>query len=431
MKLSKYNIRIQLSEKSDLIYNSFSNKFIAIKHEISLANVNGLNIHFRDLLYSNGMIISDDINEYESVVREWKTNTEKKDSYLVIINPTLKCNFNCWYCYENHSNASVMNEQLFNKTKMFIHNILKTYDKLTVSFFGGEPLLEYVRIVKPLILYAELEATKLNKTVDFSFTTNGFLLDREMISFLHQHHLRAMQITLDGGRKTHNKTRVSKSKDSFETILGNVLCLIENKVYVTLRINVTPNNIDECWEIIEWLNVLSDEVKEYLVVNIQKVWQTQVSEEIINKIDCLLDAICAKGVYGCVALRDNMRDMCYADKDNTVVINSNGNIFKCTAIDFDHHVPDGYISENGELVEVGNRISDRNKKRFENQECCECDIFPLCLGGCSKTVDSSPKNYCIYQHNKKAKQQVVMDIIKDRIRRDAMLKNKLVNNESI
>lgn len=424
-KFSQYNIRVPLSDKSDILYNALSDRFIAIKHDLQLQNVADLPESLAIMLQENGMLISDDTDERSKAIDLWVKESSSSRALTVIVNPTLRCNFNCWYCYEDHTNAPVMSPDTLEKVKNLIASSLPADGVIQLSFFGGEPLLEFNRIVAPLITYCEQMASHTDAEIQYSFTTNGFLLTKEMISFLSSHNVKFMQITLDGGRNSHNKTRISPSKDSFETITSNIEQLLDHKISVTLRINVTPENIHDCSDILVWINKLNAHQKKYLSVNVQQVWQTVKGSNINIQIDDLLDSICQLGVYAYPAILDNLRRMCYADRANTLLINSNGDIFKCTAIDFkkNKRISDIFSSTISEdLSRYFNRLVE---KRFSNKLCISCKIFPLCLGGCHKSVAEHPDNdYCIFNNNQKGKEDVVMTIIKDRIRRDIYRTNK-------
>lgn len=312
-----------------------------------------------------------------------------------------------------------MSSLILNRVKDIIATIVPNIDLLKISFFGGEPLLEFSRIVEPIITYSNQIVNQTNKKIQFSFTTNGFLLNKEMIEFLSNHNVKFMQITLDGGRVSHNRTRISKIKDSFETIIANIEQLLNHNISVTLRINVTPDNIKDCSDILNWIEKLTASQKENLSVNIQQVWQTSIESDISIQIDNLLDAICQLGVYAYPAILDNLRNMCYADKINTMVINSDGNVFKCTAVDFSKEECESNIFSDSIMDDLKTRFNNRIKKRFNNKSCISCQIFPLCLGGCCKSVVNHPDvDYCIFNQDQVKKDNLVMAIIKDRIRRD-------------
>ena len=424
-KYSQYNIRTPLSETTDILYNAASDKFIAMRRNIELKDVAELSDSLSSLLEENQMIVPEELDEREAVINQWKQRVEADKNFFLIINPTLRCNFNCWYCYENHKNAVVMSKDMLERVKKLIDSIVPEADTLDISFFGGEPLLEFSKIVQPLINYAEEVTARYEKRISFSFTTNGFLLTPEMIEFLAGHNVKFMQITLDGGRDSHNKTRIPKTKDSFGTIISNIEQLLNHNIQVTLRINVTPENVTDCSDIINWMKGLTVEQKQLLMANVQQVWQTERTEEFAAKIDCLLDSFTRCGIRAYPAIMDNLRQMCYADRANTLLVNTDGNIFKCTAVDFENAANDSNIFSDTWKQELSTKFEKRLKKRFANHNCLTCRIFPLCMGGCHKRVVSqSETDYCLFADREEAQKYLVLSIIKDRVRRDAL--NKLI-----
>lgn len=117
--------------------------------------------------------------------------------------------------------------------------------------------------------------------------------------------------------------------------------------------------------------------------------------------------------------------MCYADRANTLLVNTDGNIFKCTAVDFENAANDSNIFSDTWKQELSTKFEKRLKKCFANHNCLTCRIFPLCMGGCHKRVVSqSETDYCLFTDREEAQKYLVLSIIKDRVRRDAL--NKLI-----
>lgn len=364
-----------------------------------------------NLLVQNGMIVEDNINEWENANSIYEAS-QKDNVYRLTVNPTLNCNFRCWYCYETHHHGQKMGTEVLSNVKHLIHNLSINYPQIELSFFGGEPFMEFNSCIKPLIEYLkELRLTGTTYTV--SFTTNGFLLNETIIKYLTTCNCGLFQITLDGGLESHNKTRVSKNADSFSKILNNVFSLLEHGLKVMLRINLTKSNSKSALQIAHYLKNLTDNQKQHLTISLQQVWQDKRVNDISNELWDIRKSFFDIGINCSSKYTDYIRNICYADKDNSAVINYNGDVFKCTAIDFDKETCDGKLDKNGQIVDNNHRFYSRNKNRKNKIKCRSCRIMPLCYGGCSQTVSKNSLDYCIYNDNEQLKDDVVMSIISE------------------
>lgn len=112
----------------------------------------------------------------------------------------------------------------------------------SLSFFGGEPLLYYKEIAKPLIDYISTVSKSKNVRFNVHFTSNGFLLNDAMIEYLKQYDC-SFQITFDGHRPLHDKTRFATlGHGSYDKILSNVAKLTNARIHAVSRINFTTSN---------------------------------------------------------------------------------------------------------------------------------------------------------------------------------------------
>ena len=102
---------------------------------------------------------------------------------------------------------------------------------------------------------------------------------------------------------------------------------------------------------------------------------------------------------------------CYADKENHVVVNYNGDLFSCTARDFATEDSEGVLTEDGSL-KWNDKRSLRLSVRYGNQYCRSCSIFPLCHGGCSQNkLEYNETSGCMRKYTEKEK----IDLIENRI----------------
>lgn len=360
-----------------------------------------------------GFIIEDGIDETNRIVKDFKTHYSNDDIFKLTINPTLDCNFRCWYCYETHRVHSTMSKECAERVKRCIDWISCKYKAIELAFFGGEPLMQYCEIVKPLIEYTKYVSNSSNMKYQVTFTTNGYLISDEIINDLTHYNIGVSQITLDGGPISHNKTRVSKDRDSYTTIIRNIKKMVSANLPVLLRINVTKDNIEGASDIVNSLRSFSDTEKTKINILIQQVWQ-DVKNDILDEIWILYSQFLKIGIRPWSRRFNFYKSCCYADKRHSAVINYDGRIFKCTAIDFDKKRADGILPENGH-INIDEAFNTRIEKRLNNQLCKNCRILPVCNGGCSKNVDqANTRDYCLHP-TEDDKDKVVRNIVREQL----------------
>ncbi len=413
MKFSSFNNRLSISENGDILYNAFSQQFCIIKKGLKL-DLNSLSDKLKALFIKKGIIVPVDEDERLKSWNIFIDSATDDSSFKLTINPTLNCNFRCWYCYEQHHATSNMSADVLERVKKYIAVTLPKYKKFELAFFGGEPLLEFDRIVLPLTEFTHSEAQKHGTDYSITFTTNGFLITDKIISALSGYNIATSQITLDGGPTNHNKTRVSRNKDSFITIVENIRKMLKAHNPVALRMNLTKDNITEALAVPEYFANFANDEKQYLSVLLQQVWQ-DAPNDILDEMWELYEAFMKIGVKPWRRRFDFITNICYADKLHSAVINYNGDIFKCTAVDFDKITPDTKIDESG-YFDGEEGFWRRIEKRRNNNRCNTCRILPMCNGGCCKNVDQSGSNisYCLYPTDEN-KDKVVLRAIREQL----------------
>lgn len=429
MKFSKYNSIISLNEKDSLLFNAYTKMFIvfdsSLKEKLVDDQIDYLNLSHNSLylkLIESKSLIEDDTDELSQIKEISTIANYNTGNYILIINPTLDCNFRCWYCYESHKKGSQMDEETLSGVRKFIKKKIHS-DEIEIfylSFFGGEPLLKYIEVVEPLMEFSQEVCNATGKELVIGMTTNGYLFTEEIINSLLNYHISGIQITLDGCREDHNKVRnAGKGRDSYQVILDNMKMLLKHKIPVSLRINYTAKNIRKALDIKHDLVDLTDEMRGLLNVNLQRVWQDKDDPEantgseisnINSEMDELIYGFKESGINGLYFFNDRVESSCYADKANEALINYNGDVFKCTARDFTTENRYGYLDNGGEIVWEKERLEKRLNARFKNPSCLKCRIAPICSGGCSQVIlENNYKDYCLYDFDENRKDQVILD----------------------
>ena len=424
MKYSQFNSIIPYADKF-VLYNSFENKVIFLESKLKdilmkekdgcIDNLQTIHPSFFEYLVENQFIVSTKIDELENVKKIVYETINNEETYELTINPTLNCIFKCWYCYQEHI-QSKMNKDTIGRVKQFISRISQKekLKLLQVCFFGGEPLIYFKQVIVPIMETLIIETQKYKKELGIGFTTNGYLIDDKFINYLKEKKIKPLfQITLDGYKDAHDKVRyINKEKSTYYHIINNIKKLVENEMFVYVRINYTAENVRDTYKIAADLSIIDKEFgKEYMIVDFHRVWQDNQKDDTNFIVDRNIEIFKENGVNAKLTdySPNNMRYSCYADKRNSAQINFNGDVFKCTARDLKTESRDGFIDENGNIVWENNSLEKRMNAKFHNKPCLSCRLLGICNGGCSQhALDNLNKqDYCIYFLDEKEKDKVV------------------------
>ena len=132
------------------------------------------------------------------------------------------CNLNCEYCFASqgkyHGDRALMSFEVGKRALDFLIENSGSRRNLEVDFFGGEPLMNW-DVVKELVLYARSIEKDKGKNFRFTLTTNGMLIDDDVIEFSNRE-MHNVVLSLDGRKEIHDSTRVDyNGKGSFDTIV--------------------------------------------------------------------------------------------------------------------------------------------------------------------------------------------------------------------
>lgn len=391
-KESKFNLIAKYDGRT-LIFNSLKNTFTAITGDQSLIHEKGecISPDKMDVLINQGVFLEDSVNENKLAYIKY-VNLINSDVLHLIILPTFSCNFRCTYCYEE-KNSGVMTEETIDSIVAFVKKKIKDVRGISVSWFGGEPLL-----CMPVI--AELseklmEITRFYKKTYFAdITSNGYFLTEENLRKLLKYNVIHYQITIDGNKDMHDKTRhLESGKGTYDTILDNLKKIHNNvtsRVFtIVIRTNLTNESINDIDQFAKDLaetfgadnrfafmfrrvgNWGGEEVKNILTDIID-------SEDVL--IDKLLNIKTPLYLSNQFAHFDKF-PFCYAACENNFVFTPKGQVLKCT-VDLDSEV--NHVAE---IKKNGNMQCNANHDKWiyamaERElpdKCEECKLYANCF----------------------------------------------------
>ena len=140
------------------------------------------------------------------------------------------CNLNCSYCFASqgkyHGDRAIMSYEVGKQALDFLVANSKGRRNLEVDFFGGEPLMNF-DVVKRLVAYARSIEKAAGKNFRFTLTTNGVLIDDDVIDFANKECSNVV-LSLDGRKEIHDKYRVDYAGNgSWEKIVPKFQKLVE------------------------------------------------------------------------------------------------------------------------------------------------------------------------------------------------------------
>ena len=159
------------------------------------------------------------------------------------------CNLACRYCFaeegEYHGRRALMSYEVGKKALDFLIANSGNRRNLEVDFFGGEPLMNW-QVVKDLVAYGREQEKIHNKNFRFTLTTNGVLLNDEIMEFANKE-MGNVVLSIDGRKEVHDHMRpFRKGAGSYDLIVPKFQKFAESrnqdKYYV--RGTFTHNNLD-------------------------------------------------------------------------------------------------------------------------------------------------------------------------------------------
>jgi uncharacterized protein len=277
----------------------------------------------------------------------------REDVLNLTILPTEQCNFRCFYCYESFK-LGKMKKEISEAILKLIKKRASSLKILHIDWFGGEPLMAQ-DIVVSLSQQFKALSEKFGFEYSASITTNGYYLDSNLFEKLVDNGISSYQITLDGDKKRHNRTRMlSNGEGTFDKIWSNLIAIKERSLDfdITLRIHYSPENLKDIKTFAKLLEreFGRDDRFKIFFKNISTLgscndeslstFNREESDEIQKDLNSLVDNI------DTVTFDDYL---CYASEANSFIIRSNGDVSKCTvALDEEVNIV-GKLNSYGEL----------------------------------------------------------------------------------
>jgi len=356
---------------------------------------------FHKILKDMRMVVDDGMDESSLVNLHYFERQQVELNIIPFV--TKQCNFRCVYCYENHTNDK-MQPETYESLLKCIENLVdaKGYKVINLSFFGGEPMLEYEAITVFAQKINELAERK-NIIFNGSMTTNAYLLTFEKLKKLMDLNIRSYQITIDGLKETHDKARFLINKGgTWDKIIRNLQDAKNSdlRFRITLRTNISDEIMKSAKEFIEFMaqKFGSDERFSFHCEAVKKL--RYIENDPLEVIDDESDAVNELSMYakslglsiaGLTSFTKPFGLVCYAAKNDSFSIDYDGTVMKCTV-----HIEDE-ANKIGKLSDGNLNIEDHLMAPWTSkdlaEQCRSCAILPMCYGRKCPAINQ-PDDYC-------------------------------------
>ena len=408
MKLSRYNYFVEWNNFHFGV-NLMTGCKVFLRYEeyrhLEAMETSDLASNLLSNLMKGKFLVPDDVDEFEVLKLRHNVSVYVDNyKYRMTIMPTQDCNLNCWYCYEKHTPGR-MSVDVMDRVVRYTENLFQSRHirEFMLDWFGGEPLLYFDEVLFPLSVQLQ-ELTK-RYAVRFtnSITTNGVLIDQRRIDKFKDIELKGFQITIDGNRACHDKSRVGKDKKgTYDTIIRNVNSIHRSipDAHISVRTNYANKTLENIHEMIEDIDPTPN-----ISFFMQRIWQNKENPENAEEIlEAVKTQINTRGnIYENRHYSYGKGHHCYADSYNQVVVNFDGQLYKCTARNFDDKTSVGYLDSEGH-AQWNHRFYSRFRRiPFDNENCRSCPIVPVCLGACSQKMWDDPDRLTTCDNTEKIK----------------------------
>ena len=411
IKLSKYNV-IKSIENDTWIFNCLTSGFVKVNtnywNEL-ITRLKNSTVSKSDsvlTLIKAGILIETDKDELSLYKFLYYSEIFQNFGLSLSIAPTMRCNFNCFYCFEDgNKNSGIMNEKVENNLIKFIS--LHREQNIHITWFGGEPLLGFNKIIS---ICKKLHGANIKFTSDM--ITNGSLLNNSVIKDLDKLNLNYIQISLDGLANVHDKRRIFRNgKPSFNIIIENIRKLLENtQIPLSIKVTIDHTNSsaygDICRYFEKYFNSYLEEGRVAISHNFVKnrtdfdkdgncFTSNELLDEYIKAIQSPSDT-CMQPLLPSIA------KPCMFRCKSSLAIDSDGRIYKCLEHLGNPSLKIGDLST-GIVSNFKMAKTTFANSPFDSDECKNCNVFPICGGGCPvdrlNLKNKKKVNYCSHYKN--------------------------------
>ncbi len=445
MQSSIFNLRVPVESSGDVfLMNTLTDAQLIVSHDVAslldqcpeLEELEALPPERRDetleaigLLRENGFLVASREHDRRALDRYLSRVKSDTSELNITVLTTLQCNFACDYCFQgDHGDYNKFAEKMSMATaervaawvEREMDRILP--EKLVVTFFGGEPLLN-LPVMYFLAERFHAAAGARGVEVGQSIITNGLLFTEEVVDRMLPYGFKGAKITLDGDREAHNRLRPLRGgQGTFDRIIENVR-RVAGKCGISIGGNFDESSVDSYPALLDFLRE-QEFANSVIKVNFKPIIRNPETpaaavptrlKGMLPLIPVAADGRPLKPLGGtcmtvagegggsacdsCDSLTDKMtflRDEaarrgfptpdgvhngpCHVHMDHAHTIGPDGSLYACPGFTGEKARSTGHIDDRVEAHRVAAREAFDRLSPWT--ECGDCAFIPVCAGGC-------------------------------------------------
>ncbi|PPQ46353.1 radical SAM/SPASM domain-containing protein [Paenibacillus peoriae] len=304
-----------------------------------------------------------------------------------------ECNLRCTYCYGEegeYNQKGKMTSEIAQTAVDFLIKQSGELERLNITFFGGEPLLNFP-LIQETVQYVHEQSKIHNKKFSFSITTNGTLITPKIKDFFYNHHFN-VQTSIDGDEKTHNFNRFFKGgQGSYDLLLKRTEQMRKDHT-IGARGTVTPAELHlyKSFNHLVQLGFRNIYLSPALYSLSDKHYNT-LSKEMIKLVDQFHDLLehedytTAKKMSNVLGMLNKIHSggprihFCGAGT-NAAAVDVRGNLFPCHRFVGEDECTIGNLFDEDQLSRQYDFIKESTVRN--RTTCSGCWAKNLCGGGC-------------------------------------------------
>lgn len=421
-KESYYNFKEVVDTGDMVLYNSRTGAVAVVEKE-NYENITGIlecpdgkdDEEFFAPLVDNGFLVNKDEDEYETIKSTYEKEFNRKDIIKIVLLPAEICNFTCEYCFVWNYAGHVMKPEIYESIKNYIKRKIAESDvtdkkiDLRITWFGGEPLLERADIKK--FMREIIDEFSDRCDVNGDIVTNGYYLDYEMFQELLDLEVRQYQITFDGEKEDHNKTRCLKNgQGSYDIIIDNLKEIVakvpaDEKFNFAIRINFMKHTYEKIYGLIDKLKEIFNDDKRFFIY-CRPIYNFETKRDTVKTLEdnifsleeglkvqtdfsLYIDRLFERK-YAIRSVNDYLPmptdSWCSTDNSYSIIIGADASVYCCDSLVGDESVCNGKLLPSGEIA-FKDGIEKWKTSIFDTEQfekCSKCRCLPSCMGGCRR-----------------------------------------------